>query len=196
MEVDLLHALDLAGLDETAELGDGLPLLLVVLAAATAPTTATTTATATVTTTIATSSKATAARRTSSPISHFCDCRWLLNGKCCRRGTRSSLGRFGVRRGRFAGGGAFCWEILVRQAPTLKVLWGLRFQAASRCPVPSAGFRGSGAGVGSTTPFRAWRAWLADTPRSRRGEGQHFPETACRRLWIVYNAGSLGDATG
>lgn len=29
MEVDLLHALDLAGLDETAQLGDGLPLLLV-----------------------------------------------------------------------------------------------------------------------------------------------------------------------
>lgn len=105
VEVDLLHALDLAGLDETAELGDGLPLLLVVLAAATTSTTATATATATVTTTIATStttiatsSEAATARRSSSPISHFFSCRWLLNGNCCRRGTRSgNLGRFDVR---------------------------------------------------------------------------------------------------
>jgi hypothetical protein len=31
VEVDLLHGSDLAGLDETAELGDGLPLLLLLL---------------------------------------------------------------------------------------------------------------------------------------------------------------------
>jgi hypothetical protein len=51
----------------------------------------------------------------------------LLNGNCCRRGTRSSTWD---RFRRFASGGAFCWEILVCQAPTLKVLWGLGFQAA------------------------------------------------------------------
>lgn len=48
VEVDLLHALDLAGLHETTELGDGLPLLLLALCAATGATTATT-STATVT---------------------------------------------------------------------------------------------------------------------------------------------------
>ena len=62
MQVDLLHAVDLAGLDEAAELGDGLPLLLLVLAAAAS--TATATSTATVTTAGA---EATA---TSSTISH------------------------------------------------------------------------------------------------------------------------------
>lgn len=51
VEVDLLHGLDLAGLDETTELGDGLPLLLLVLRSTTT-TTATATTTATVTTTV------------------------------------------------------------------------------------------------------------------------------------------------
>ena len=69
VEVDLLHALDLASLDETAELGDGLPLLLVALAAATTST-ATTTATAAITTTITARSEA-AAAGASSPISHI-----------------------------------------------------------------------------------------------------------------------------
>merc|ERR1712227_855924 len=49
VEVDLLHGLDLAGLDETTELGDRLPLLLLVLGT-TATTAATTATTATVTT--------------------------------------------------------------------------------------------------------------------------------------------------
>lgn len=49
VKVDLLHGLDLAGLHETTELGDGLPLLLLALCAATGATTATA-STATVTT--------------------------------------------------------------------------------------------------------------------------------------------------
>lgn len=70
VEVDLLHALDLAGLHETAELGDGLPLLLLGLAAATATATSTA-ATAAVTTTIATGSEAAATGARSSTISHY-----------------------------------------------------------------------------------------------------------------------------
>ena len=73
MEVDLLHALDLAGLHETAELGDGLPLLLLGLAAATATATSTT-ATAAITATVATGSEAAATGSTGSSISHICDC--------------------------------------------------------------------------------------------------------------------------
>lgn len=61
VQVDLLHAVDLASLYETAELGDGLPLLLLALAAA--ATTATTTATAFA----ATASETTA----TSTVSHF-----------------------------------------------------------------------------------------------------------------------------
>jgi hypothetical protein len=49
VKVDLLHGLDLAGLHETTELGDGLPLLLLALSTATGATTATA-STATVTT--------------------------------------------------------------------------------------------------------------------------------------------------
>ena len=56
VQVDLLHAVDLAGLDQTAELGDGLPLLLLGLAAATATTTATTAVTTSGSETAATSS--------------------------------------------------------------------------------------------------------------------------------------------
>ena len=44
VKVDLLHAGDLASLDETAELGDGLPFLLLVLGAATATTSTSTAA--------------------------------------------------------------------------------------------------------------------------------------------------------
>lgn len=66
VQVDLLHAGDLAGLDETTELGDGLPLLLLLLAATTATTTA---ATATVTTTVAARTETTTS--TGSSVSHF-----------------------------------------------------------------------------------------------------------------------------
>jgi hypothetical protein len=48
VQVNLLHAVDLASLDETAELGDGLPLLL--LALTTTASTAASATTATVTT--------------------------------------------------------------------------------------------------------------------------------------------------
>jgi hypothetical protein len=65
VEVDLLHAGDLAGLDETTELGDGLPLLLLLLSTTTA--TATTT-TATVTTTVAARTETTTS--TGSSVSH------------------------------------------------------------------------------------------------------------------------------
>jgi hypothetical protein len=65
VEVDLLHAGDLAGLDETTELGDGLPLLLLLLSTTAA--TATTT-TATVTTTVAARTETTTS--TGSSVSH------------------------------------------------------------------------------------------------------------------------------
>jgi hypothetical protein len=66
VQVDLLHAGDLAGLDETAELGDGLPFLLLLCAAAT---TTTTTATATVTTTV--TARAKSSTSTGGSVSHF-----------------------------------------------------------------------------------------------------------------------------
>jgi len=76
VEVDLLHALDLAGLYETTELGDGLPLLLVALTTSTASTTTSTATPATVTTTVTTRSETTATVATGSraSISHICDC--------------------------------------------------------------------------------------------------------------------------
>ena len=67
VQVDLLHAGDLAGLDETAELGDGLPLLLLLLSTTTAATA--TTATATVTTTVA--ARTETSTSTGSSVSHF-----------------------------------------------------------------------------------------------------------------------------
>ena len=67
VEVDLLHGLDLAGLDETTELGDGLPLLLLLLGATTAATA--TTATSTLTTTVAARTETTTS--TGSSVSHF-----------------------------------------------------------------------------------------------------------------------------
>lgn len=56
VQVDLLHRLDLAGLDETAKLGNWLPLLLLVLVGATASTTASASAvtTSTVSSTVCT----------------------------------------------------------------------------------------------------------------------------------------------
>jgi hypothetical protein len=79
VEVDLLHGGDLAGLDETAELGDGLPLLLLLLGATTA-TTATTT-TATVTTTVAARTETTTS--TGSSVSHI-DVVMGSDGEGCR----------------------------------------------------------------------------------------------------------------
>lgn len=70
MQVDFLHALNLAGLDETTELGDGLPLLLLVLVASTTATAASTSTTA-ITTVSATGAETTATRRARSTISHF-----------------------------------------------------------------------------------------------------------------------------
>lgn len=66
VQVDLLHAGDLAGLDETAELGDGLPFLLLLLSAAATTTTAT--ATATVTTTVTARAKSSTS---TGSVSHF-----------------------------------------------------------------------------------------------------------------------------
>jgi hypothetical protein len=67
VQVDLLHALDLASLYETAELGDGLPLLLAaVLASASATATAASTS---VTTTVASGAEATTSCTTT--VSHF-----------------------------------------------------------------------------------------------------------------------------
>lgn len=67
VQVDLLHRGNLAGLDETTELGNGLPFLLFGLGATTA--TAGTTATATTITTVATRSET--ATSTGSSVSHF-----------------------------------------------------------------------------------------------------------------------------
>lgn len=67
VEVDLLHGLDLAGLYETTELGDGLPLLLLALCAATGATTATA-STATVTAALSTTTGS-----ESTSVGHF-DC--------------------------------------------------------------------------------------------------------------------------
>lgn len=64
VQVDLLHALDLAGLYETAQLGDGLPLLLLALAAATS------TATAASTSTIATTTVAETTTTGTTSVSH------------------------------------------------------------------------------------------------------------------------------
>lgn len=74
VEVDLLHALDLSGLYETAELGDGLPLLLVLVAAPASTTTSTTATAAVAATVAATGSETAAAGSTGSSISHIFDC--------------------------------------------------------------------------------------------------------------------------
>lgn len=79
VEVDLLHGGDLAGLDETAELGDGLPLLLLLLGATTAATA--TTATSTLTTTVAARTETTTS--TGSSVSHI-DVVMGSDGEGCR----------------------------------------------------------------------------------------------------------------
>jgi hypothetical protein len=87
VKVDLLHALDLAGLHETAELGHGLPLLLLALCAATGATTATA-STATVTAALGT---ATGSKSTS--VGHF-DCVVGESGRLVVvGGGRSSSGK-------------------------------------------------------------------------------------------------------
>lgn len=68
VQVDLLHALNLASLYQTAELGDGLPLLLLALSAATA--TATTTSTSTVTATATIAEATTGSTRSTTTVSH------------------------------------------------------------------------------------------------------------------------------
>jgi hypothetical protein len=88
VDVHLLHALDLAGLYETAELGDGLPFLLLCqlsmlpmssdaarayLGLAAAATTSTTTTAATVASTITARSESTTAARCSSVSHVVCD---------------------------------------------------------------------------------------------------------------------------
>ena len=82
VQVDLLHAVDLAGLDQAAQLGDGLPLLLLALAAAAS--TASATSTPAVTTTAITTSglETSAARRSgASTISHYERLERELRGK-------------------------------------------------------------------------------------------------------------------
>jgi hypothetical protein len=66
VKVDLLHALDLAGLHQTTELGHGLPLFLVALRASTATATSTSSAAITAATTVTSTSRCAA----TSTISH------------------------------------------------------------------------------------------------------------------------------
>ena len=73
VQVNLLHALDLAGLDETTELGDGLPLLLLVLGSATTATTATAT-TSTVTAAVTSTLSAARGETTSASCSTISHC--------------------------------------------------------------------------------------------------------------------------
>ena len=86
MQVDLLHALDLAGLYETAELGDGLPLLLVALTTSTASATAATATPATITSTVAARAETTAtvAAGSTASISHICGLDGRVEGGICR----------------------------------------------------------------------------------------------------------------
>lgn len=70
VQVYLLHAGDLAGLHETTELGDGLPLLLLLLSTTAATATATTTA---VTTAVTAGTETSTS--TGSSVSHFGCCR-------------------------------------------------------------------------------------------------------------------------
>ena len=131
MEVDLLHALDLAGLHQTTELGDGLPLLLVVLAAAPASTTTPTTASAAITATVATGSEAAATGSTGSSISHICDCAGAEAGFVAVGGVVDRCGS-GRRAVFFKVGELFAAKfgfLVWCQAGTLKVSAGLESQA-------------------------------------------------------------------
>lgn len=86
VEVDLLHGLDLAGLDETTELGDGLPLLLLVLGSTATTATAATT-TATVTTTV--SSTRCESATSCSTVSHCVDVLVFVVGRGSAKKTRN-----------------------------------------------------------------------------------------------------------
>lgn len=69
VQVDLFHALDLAALHETAQLGDGHPFLVAVLGTAASATSASTT-TASVATTIASGTKASTGTASVTSVSH------------------------------------------------------------------------------------------------------------------------------
>jgi hypothetical protein len=71
VEVDLLHALDLAGLDQATELGDGLPLFFFISVSASAATTASTTSTAALTTTVTARSETSSTGSARATISHI-----------------------------------------------------------------------------------------------------------------------------
>ena len=71
VQVDLLHALDLAGLDQTTKFGDWLPFLLLVLVGTTTGSTTSTATTSAVTTTISTRSES-SARASSSGSATSC----------------------------------------------------------------------------------------------------------------------------
>jgi hypothetical protein len=119
VEVDLLHALDLASLDETAQLGDWLPLLLVALAAA--PTSTSTATAATTLTATVTPRCETAAAGARSPISHFVELSVVVDwGFVVVVDSVEQLGEVDLfRRVR----GLFGWEILdfwCAKKPTLK----------------------------------------------------------------------------
>ena len=90
VQVDLLHAVDLAGLDQAAQLGDGLPLLLLALPAAASSATATSSTAVTRTTAVTTSGLETAAagssgtsttRSGAATISHYERLERELRGK-------------------------------------------------------------------------------------------------------------------
>jgi hypothetical protein len=68
VQVDLFHALDLASLYETAELGDGLPFLLLSLSATAATTTSATTSTVTTAVSTRTESAASGGRSVSHDV--------------------------------------------------------------------------------------------------------------------------------
>ena len=69
VQIDLLHALDLSSLYETAELGDGLPLLLAVLGT-TATATSSAATTASITTSVTAGGETTSSSTTT--VSHDC----------------------------------------------------------------------------------------------------------------------------
>jgi len=80
VKVDLLHAGDLPGLDEATQLGDGLPLLLVVLTGASAWASSSA-ASASVAATVATGSESAATGSTSSSVCHYVPLLWLFLSK-------------------------------------------------------------------------------------------------------------------
>lgn len=87
VEVDLLHALDLAGLHETTELGDWLPLLLVALRTTTARTSTTTSTASTVSTATVAARTETTANSAWSSTASVCHCDVLLGLVVVSRGV-------------------------------------------------------------------------------------------------------------